>query len=76
MQRISSAWVGPVREVNCLLSTAIISLVVQLNGLVIVVGQEPPRKIALNRPSKVPRAESSERSVPQVVAQFPAKSCR
>jgi hypothetical protein len=75
MQAISSAWVGPVREVNCLMSTSIISLFVQLNGLAIVVGQERAadnrviaEQQALLHPFIVPRAESSERSMAQVVA--------
>jgi hypothetical protein len=59
------------------------SLVVQLNGLAIAVGQERAadnrvivvRKTELLHPFKVPRAESSVRSMAEAVAQFPTKSC-
>jgi hypothetical protein len=61
-----------------LLSTASVSLFVQLNGLATFFGQELPRTIALLqsellRPSKVPRAESSVRSMAEVVARFQAR---
>jgi hypothetical protein len=80
MQRISSARVGPVLDALRSLSTASESRFVQLNGLAIAFGQEPPWATALLQkgkpiyvhPFKVPRAESSVRSMAEALAQFQA----